>query len=144
MNGRSPTSKLTTIPITNLGQIFRDILLRPHTLLQKKCVFNVNLTLVFNVCKMYCQWCWCSVVHLCYKVFSRIFWHLLTCSTSKWRKYNSWVPVIAEKLKNLIVWLPREPIRACCPDSFRDKWFTIEDFLFPRRVKIKYTCFYTR
>jgi len=28
------------------------------------------------------------------------------------RMYNSWMPVLAEKLQGLVVWLPRETIRA--------------------------------
>ena len=38
------------------------------------------------------------------------------------RMYNSWMPVIAEKLQGLVVWLPRETIRACCPESFRKSY----------------------
>jgi hypothetical protein len=29
-----------------------------------------------------------------------------------YRMYNSWMPVLAEKLQGLVVWLPRETIRA--------------------------------
>ena len=38
------------------------------------------------------------------------------------RMYNSWMPVLAEKLQGLVVWLPRETIRACCPESFRENY----------------------
>ena len=27
--------------------------------------------------------------------------------------FNSWIPVLADMLKSLIIWLPRETIRAC-------------------------------
>jgi hypothetical protein len=36
--------------------------------------------------------------------------------------YNSWMPALAEKLKGLVVWLSRETIRACCPESFRENY----------------------
>ncbi|XP_063436957.1 uncharacterized protein LOC134718388 [Mytilus trossulus] len=36
--------------------------------------------------------------------------------------FNSWIPVLADKLKSLIVWLPREVIRDCCPESFRENY----------------------
>jgi hypothetical protein len=36
------------------------------------------------------------------------------------RMYNAWMPVFAEKLQGLVVWLPRETIRPCCPESFRE------------------------
>jgi len=36
--------------------------------------------------------------------------------------FNSWMPVLADKLKSLIIWLPREKIRACCPESFRENY----------------------
>lgn len=36
--------------------------------------------------------------------------------------FNSWIPVLADKLKSLIIWLPRETIRACCPESFRENY----------------------
>ncbi|CAG2185809.1 unnamed protein product [Mytilus edulis] len=29
---------------------------------------------------------------------------------------------LAEKLKDLVAWLPRETIRACCPESFRENY----------------------
>ncbi|CAC5420783.1 unnamed protein product [Mytilus coruscus] len=32
------------------------------------------------------------------------------------------MPVLAEKLKGLVVWLPRETIRACIPESFRENY----------------------
>jgi hypothetical protein len=36
--------------------------------------------------------------------------------------FNSWIPVLSDKLKSLIIWLPREVIRDCCPDSFRENY----------------------
>ncbi|CAG2187310.1 unnamed protein product [Mytilus edulis] len=36
--------------------------------------------------------------------------------------FNSWMPVLAEQLKGLVVWLPRETIRACIPESFRENY----------------------
>ncbi|CAC5413443.1 unnamed protein product [Mytilus coruscus] len=30
--------------------------------------------------------------------------------------------MLAEKLKDLVAWLPRETIRACCPESFRENY----------------------
>ncbi|CAC5379670.1 unnamed protein product [Mytilus coruscus] len=36
--------------------------------------------------------------------------------------FNAWMPVLAEKLKDLVAWLPRETIRACCPESFRENY----------------------
>ncbi|XP_052074204.1 uncharacterized protein LOC127712052 [Mytilus californianus] len=41
----------------------------------------------------------------------------LACKT-----LNSWFPVLAEKLKSLIVWLPGQAIRDCCPESFRENY----------------------
>jgi hypothetical protein len=38
------------------------------------------------------------------------------------RMYNSWMPVLAEKLQGLVVWLPHESIRACCPEPFRENY----------------------
>ncbi|CAC5408014.1 unnamed protein product [Mytilus coruscus] len=32
------------------------------------------------------------------------------------------MPVLAEKLKDLVAWLSRETIRACCPESFRENY----------------------
>ena len=32
------------------------------------------------------------------------------------------MPALAEKLKGLVVWLSRETIRACCPESFRENY----------------------
>ena len=34
--------------------------------------------------------------------------------------YNLWRPVLADK--SLIIWLPRETIRDCFPESFREKY----------------------
>lgn len=36
--------------------------------------------------------------------------------------FTSWMPLIADKLKSLIIWLPRETIRDCCPESFRENY----------------------
>ena len=36
--------------------------------------------------------------------------------------FNSWIPVLSDKLKSLITWLPMEVIRDCCPDSFRENY----------------------
>jgi hypothetical protein len=36
--------------------------------------------------------------------------------------FNSWIPVPADMLKSLIIWLPRETIRACYPESFRENY----------------------
>lgn len=36
--------------------------------------------------------------------------------------FNWWIPVLSDKLKSLIIWLPREVIRDCCPDSFRENY----------------------
>ncbi|VDI47584.1 Hypothetical predicted protein [Mytilus galloprovincialis] len=38
------------------------------------------------------------------------------------KMFNAWMPVLAEKLKDLVAWLPRETIRACCPESFRENY----------------------
>ncbi|XP_052085183.1 uncharacterized protein LOC127722336 [Mytilus californianus] len=35
---------------------------------------------------------------------------------------NAWMPVLAEKLKDLVAWLPRETMRACCPEYFRENY----------------------
>ena len=35
---------------------------------------------------------------------------------------SAWTPVLAEQLKFLVGWLPRETIRACCPESFRENY----------------------
>ena len=36
--------------------------------------------------------------------------------------FSSWIPVLADKLKSLIIWLPREVIRNCCPTSFKENY----------------------
>ncbi|XP_041374403.1 uncharacterized protein LOC121387372 [Gigantopelta aegis] len=36
--------------------------------------------------------------------------------------FNSWIPLLALKLKDLIVWLPKETLRACCPESFLENF----------------------
>ncbi|KAK6180859.1 hypothetical protein SNE40_008835 [Patella caerulea] len=36
--------------------------------------------------------------------------------------FNTWIPVLADKLKGLVAWLPRETIRACCPESFKENY----------------------
>lgn len=36
--------------------------------------------------------------------------------------FNCWLPLISQKLKQLIVWLPRETIRSTMPAAFREKY----------------------
>ena len=36
--------------------------------------------------------------------------------------FYTWIPILAEKLKGLVAWLPRETIRACCPESFQENY----------------------
>lgn len=43
-------------------------------------------------------------------------------SSLEYKIFNSWIPVLADKLKSLIIWLPRETIRACCPASLRENY----------------------
>ncbi|VDI51019.1 Hypothetical predicted protein [Mytilus galloprovincialis] len=38
------------------------------------------------------------------------------------KMFNSWIPLLADKLKALIIWLPRETLRDCCPESFKENY----------------------
>jgi hypothetical protein len=38
------------------------------------------------------------------------------------RIFSSWLDILAAKLKDLIVWLPRETIRACMPTAFKEHY----------------------